>query len=117
MSVIFNAGDLRRRLTIQQRDTAQDALGGQLVTWRDVVAVWGSIVPLSGRELELAQARYSEVTHAVSIRYRAEFADPKAAAAYRLLYGSRILNIHGALNIDERNRLIELAASEGLNDG
>lgn len=113
----LRTGTLRHRAKLQQRSAAQDTLGGQITTWSDVATIWCDIQPLSGRELLAAQAVQSDVEYSVVARYRSEFATPKAVAAMRLLYGSRMLNIVACMNVDERNRTVELRCSEGLNDG
>ena len=106
------AGELRHRLVIQARSTAQDSLGGQVATWTDLITVRGAIKPLTGRELELAQAIATETSHQVSLRYR-----PGVTAAQRLLYAGRIFNIHAVIDVEERHMKLELLVSEGLNDG
>lgn len=113
----IRAGILRRRLTVQQRTTAQDSSGGQLTTWSDVATVWGDIQPLTGRELVTAQAVSTEVSHQITIRWQPAFASPKSVAAMRVSYAGRLFNIHAAINEDERNRTLTLMASEGTNDG
>ncbi|MCP5231082.1 MAG: head-tail adaptor protein, partial [Zoogloeaceae bacterium] len=45
------------------------------------------------------------------------FAQPRAVAAMRAVYNGRVFNIHSVGNEDERNVLLTLLASEGLNDG
>jgi len=117
MSVVFRAGDLRHRIRIQQRATTIDSAGGQSVVWTDVAAVKAAIEPLSGRELLAAQAVRSAISHTITVRWQALFADPQAAAALRVVYGTRIFNIEAALNVDERNRLVHMSAQEGLNNG
>lgn len=112
----MQAGALRKRITLQQRDTTV-VDGQQALTWTTVATVWSSIEALSARELFAAQAVQSEVSHVITVRYRPELADPKAVAAMRAVYGTRIFNISGAMNLDERNRTVQLMASEGLNNG
>ena len=113
----MQAGTLRKRITFQTRDATVDSYGQQATTWSDAFTAWASIEPLSGRELFAAQAVQSEVSHKITVRYRAELANPVAAAAMRVSYGGRIFNIHGALDINERRRLVELPASEGPTNG
>lgn len=113
----MRAGDLRRQIALQTRATVQDTFGGQSQVWTTAYTVWAQISPLSGRELLAAQAVRSEVTHTITIRWRSELADPMALAAMRAVYNGRIFNIHGARNLDERERTYELDASEGLNNG
>jgi SPP1 family predicted phage head-tail adaptor len=113
----IRAGQLRKRALVQQRSSALDAFGGQLVTWTDLKTIWCEILELSGRELYLAQTIAAEVTHQVNCRYDPIFALPKVVATYRLSYKGRIFNVHGCTNEGERDRAITLSASEGLNDG
>jgi len=51
------------------------------------------------------------------VRYQSIFDNPQQVAQYRVLYRSRIFNIHSALNEDEKRVLVVLLASEGLDDG
>jgi SPP1 family predicted phage head-tail adaptor len=117
----IRSGQLTRRIRIQRRSTVQDSFGGPALTWIDVASVWAGIEPLTGRELESAQRMASEVSHQITVRYQALFADPREVAGYRILfpsqYRARIFNIHAAINEEERNAVITLLASEGLDDG
>lgn len=69
------------------------------------------------REQFAAQAVQSEISHRITVRYRPELANPTSVAAMRVVYGTRVFNIIGALNIDERHAIVEISATEGLNDG
>ena len=113
----LRSGSLRRRITIQQRSATKDTFGGQSTTWATIATVWADIEPMSGRELLAAQEVKSEVTHQITVRYQSIFADPKVVAGYRVLYKSRIFNIQSAMNEGERNRIVTLSVSEGLNEG
>jgi SPP1 family predicted phage head-tail adaptor len=114
---MISAGALRKRITIQQRTTSQDAFGQQQTTWTDLATVWAHIESLSGGQLAKAQSIYSETTHQVTVRWQSIFNDIKKVGSYRILYGTRIFDIGGDLNVDERNRVVELLCKEGLNDG
>jgi SPP1 family predicted phage head-tail adaptor len=111
------AGNRRHLVQVQKRSDDEDSFGGQLTTWATLFSTKVGIEALSGRELMAAQAVQSEVTHQISAVYRPEWANPKTSASYRIVLGSRIFNIHSALNVDERNRELLILASEGLNDG
>ena len=113
----LRAGQLTRRLKIQSRSATQDTFGGPSLVWTDVATVWAEIQPLTGRELEGAQRMASEVSHQITVRYQAIFADPKVVAGYRAIYKGRVFNIHASLNEDERNTVLTLLASEGMDDG
>lgn len=115
-------GDLRRRVSFQTRTGGVDSFGQQQTTWSDLFTnVPAEIQSLSGRELLAAQAVNAEVSHMVTVRYHAGLASPSAVAGLRIVYVNagitRIFNIASAINVDERNRTIELLAFEGLNQG
>lgn len=111
-------GNLRRRITFQARSGVVDSFGQQQTSWVDLLtAVPAELEALAGRELQVAQAINAEVTHRVTVRYHPQLANPVAVAAMRIVYGARIFNILASMNVDERNREIELMASEGLNQG
>lgn len=108
----MQSGQLRKRLTIQQRSAAQDSYGQPLTTWTDVATVWGAVEPLSGRELMAAEAVQAEVTHQVVIRYR-----PGISAKMRIAYGARLFDIQNVLDENERHRILTLLCLEGMSDG
>lgn len=105
-------GELRRQVQIQQRNSTQDSFGQRVQTWATVATTWADIQPLSGRELETAQAVRSEVTHTVVIRYR-----PGVTAAMRVVYQGRYFNVLSVIDVDTRHKVMQLLCSEGLNDG
>ena len=113
----INAGTLRKRITLQQQSTSVDTYGQQITTWTDVATVWASIEPSVGRELMAAQAVRLDQPTTITMRWQPAFASPKALAAMRAVYNSRIFNIYSVENEEERNRMLTLLASEGLNDG
>ncbi|MFC5524020.1 phage head closure protein [Polaromonas jejuensis] len=113
----MQAGPLRKRVVFQCRDTAVDSYGQQVTTWTDAFTAWAAIEALSAREVLAAQAVQSEASHRITVRYRGEFTNPVAVAAMRINYNGRLFNISGATNTDERNRTVEIMASEGMNNG
>jgi SPP1 family predicted phage head-tail adaptor len=113
----MRTGAMRRRITLQSRDATVDANGGQVTSWTNVATVWASIEPLSVRELLAAQSVQSEISHKITLRYQPALASMKALAAMRALYGTRIFSIAGGMNLDERNRELDLLATESLNNG
>jgi len=85
--------------------------------WADVIDAWGEISPLSGRELIAAQADQSAVSHKITLRFRPELSVPATVAAMRILFGTRVFNIHASMNEEERDRMLTLMVEEGLNNG
>jgi SPP1 family predicted phage head-tail adaptor len=113
----LRAGTLRHRITVQRRSSAVDSFGQQTTTWTTVATVWASIEPSGGKELMAAQSMAIDQPSTITIRWQPMFANPMAVAAMRILYGTRIFDIHASNNPEERNRVLVLLCSEGLNDG
>lgn len=118
----MRAGSLRRRVNIQVRSSSQDSYGQALSSWSNVLTdVPASLDPLSGREREIAHAIHPGVDTRITVRYHPQLANPGLAASYRVVYVNagvtRLFNVAAVMNLEERNRTIEMMATEGLNEG
>ena len=103
----MKAGLLRHRVIIQSRPTGQNTYGEQNGTWATWKTRRAEIVPLSGQEQELDQQTASIASHRVRLRYL-----PSLTTDHRILFGTRIFNIHSVLNTEERNVEHVLRCSE-----
>lgn len=104
----IRSGPLRHRITIQQpAQGAPDSFGGRQNVFTTFATVWGSIAPLSGREMDYARGFDAQVSHRVIMRYVAGI-----LPSFRILYGSRTFSITAALNAEERNRMLTLYCTE-----
>jgi SPP1 family predicted phage head-tail adaptor len=112
MDAVIDSADLNRRITIQSRAATQDSFGQQTQTWADVISCWARIEQLQGRELELAQALNSEITHQVTVRYR-----PAVTSAMRAVYQGRVFNILAVIDPETAHVVLQMQCSEGLNQG
>lgn len=108
----MNTGSMRHRLRLQSSTVTRDSMGGEIVTWKDEITVWGEAVPLSGRELLLAQQAQSETSTRFCIRYRRDV-EPK----WRLLWEGKPYNILSVRNVDGRHTELQLECSTGLRGG
>ena len=107
----MKAGKLRKRVAIQSRtDSVSDETMAPTQTWTTVATVWASVEPLSGQEGIQANQLNAELSHRVTIRYYSGL-----TAAYRILWGTRVLRIVSVLNTDERNREMVLSCMEEKN--
>lgn len=92
----MNAGDLRDRVTIQQKSTTADGQGGRAVTWATLATVSATVKPVQMSERLQAAAIGSSLTYTVTIRYR-----PDVTPAMRLTWTpyrsstTKTLEIHG----------------------
>ena len=103
----MRAGDLRRRVTIQQKSVTRDTYGAEVVSWTDVATVWASVEDLSGRELYDAERITTEVTTRIRMRYRAGI-----TTDMRAVYGARTFNIRAVLDPEGRKRELQLLVAE-----
>lgn len=109
--MIIGAGKLRHRVTLQELVKTDDGYGGIAETWRDVATVWAAVEPLSGDERYAAQQVQSDLTHRVTIRYRAG-----VRPQMRVMYAGRVLQIVAVIDREERHRYLELLCSEVVSD-
>lgn len=101
------AGCMRHRVSVQTLSEARAADGGVTESWSTTHLAYADIQPIRGREFFNAEAVNSDVTHKVTIRYRAGIT-PKM----RLLFGTRELHITSVINVNERNDCLELMCKE-----
>ena len=102
-------GPLRHLITIQSlTDTVSAGTrGGLTETWADFVEMRASIEPLTGSERFAAQIVDAQVNTRIRMQYTAGVT-PKM----RVKFGTRFFDIKAVLNIEERNRELELLATE-----
>ena len=103
----MQAGKLRQRIIIEHRSEAANSFGEVIPTWATLTTVWGSVEPLSGKELLEAQQIASETTHRVRIRYYSSL-----TTEMRFKLGSRYLEIVSILNLKEAGRELEVLCKE-----
>lgn len=109
----MQAGNLRKRATLQQKSSTQDDFGQYVVTWSTVASLWCEVEALSGNERLQAKAFESEVRYRVTVRFRSEFATPPTVDAWRVLVDGRTLNIVAAMLPDMKKRYVVLDCTEG----
>lgn len=108
----MQAGALRHPIAIETRSTTVDSYGEQSHSWTRFASAFAEVVPLTGRELVNAQSFRPDVTTRIRTRWV-----PNVTSAMRVAYGSRVLEIVGVINVDERDREMILICSEGRTQG
>jgi len=114
---VLMAGNLRRRLVVQRRDSDQDAAGQQVTTWTTLGKTWGAVAAQAGREVLAGAVIRPENERIITIRYF-----PGLTAKDRIVYTDfegveHFFNITRISDIDEKHRVMELLAVEGLATG
>ncbi|ESR22795.1 putative head-tail adaptor [Lutibaculum baratangense AMV1] len=87
--------------------TADDGSGGTTASWNLVTTLWARVEPLSAVERLTAERLEAAVTHRVTIRHRAG-----VTHRMRFVLGTRVLEIRGIRDLEERHRYLELTCEE-----
>lgn len=107
---------MRHSITIEAPSTASDGQGGFSRTgWSTYYSAKAKIAPLSARVRVFAMQRTLEVTHEITIRFRADKA-PTEEMRVNFTVGTktRIFQIKGVINVDEYGRYMTLLCKEGV---
>lgn len=112
--VAINAGELRRRVTLQKLTTALDETGEVIRTWDDVKTVWAKISPTTGNELSNAAQLYPEADTQFVMRYDPSFpVDQLMMDSWRIIdqWGAQY-DIANVSDIDARHIRLEIYAKQ-----
>lgn len=104
--------DAKHKITITQRSETLDDLGGIAISEATLATIWAIIEPIKQSERVKYDKLDSEVTHKIIVRYDSIFADPLTAVKYRINFGSRVFEVHQAIDYFEDNRFVEIVANE-----
>lgn len=103
----MRSGKLRHSIIIQQATESFNGNSELVSTWSTFATIWASIEPLVGREYYAARQVNAETTGKIRIRYLAAL-----TTKMRISFGTRIFDIKGISNIEERNEEMVLYYSE-----
>lgn len=111
------AGRLRHKIQIQANVGTAGSDGHRARQWQNITDgdVRAEIKPVRGRELQTVGQIQADTGYLILIRHSSEVAD--IDASHRILWGTRKFAITAPpRNIGERDRWIEIEASEGIED-
>lgn len=100
-------GNLRHRVSLQQKTITEDALKQQSETWMNIATVWAVIEPLSGREYFAAKQINAEISVRITLRYL-----PGVTTEVRAVFGGRIFEVLSVVNPEERCESLILMCKE-----
>ena len=100
-------GAMRHRVAIQENIQTPDSQGGFTESWGTIAAVWASIEPVKAYERFQAAQLETPISHKIMLRYRTG-----VTTAHRILYGTRVFNIKGVINVDEAGAFLRIEAIE-----
>lgn len=99
------------RVTVQESVTAADTQGGRTTTWTTRATVWANVATQGAMPEYLAEARVAAVMpYVVTIAYHAKVSG--IGPTWRLLYGSRVLDVASVEDVDSKRQLIRVTCRE-----
>lgn len=108
-------GRLRHRVTLQQRvESTRNTFGEVEPTWLVTAYRHAQVSPLTGKEYIQAQQVQADVTHRIVMRADQDTLALTPKWRIGLDGTSRVFDILSVLNIDERDRMVEVMAMEKL---
>lgn len=102
-------GEMRHLLQLQAPQRTPDGSGGAVASWALQAEIWAAVRPSKAGEAVVADRVQPIVSHEVWMRVRGD-----VTADMRLLWGARILQIKGVLQIGTPSRWLRCLVEERL---
>lgn len=96
----IRAGELRNRITLQQKVGTPDKYGAEITTWSDVATVWAKVTPVFAKERNAAPLTLPVEQATVVMRWRTGVIE-----AMRVQHAGKVWQIDG---------IAPIGANEGL---
>mgnify|MGYP005627231447 CR=1 FL=1 len=111
-------GKMRHKLELQEKIVTADGGGSSgLTSYNTFATVFGSIVPKSGGERLFGDQLQEPITHIITTRFRRDLSF-KNRIKYEFVNDgasvTRVFNIKRVINVDNRDRYIEIMCVEGV---
>jgi SPP1 family predicted phage head-tail adaptor len=106
-------GQLKLQVTIQQPVKTSDGMMGFTETWGDVATVWAAILPVSAHRRVEAKQSGINMTHDVTIRYRAGVLPSYRIKYHDLAGDDRYFSISGIVDQREAHKYLLITCAEG----
>lgn len=101
-------GKLNKRIAFMEYGETEDQIGQSVYEWRPYKRVWADFSPVrSGENQEAERKDRLEVTYACRCRYTTGI-----TSAMRISFKDRIFEITRIINVDERNKMLEIECVE-----
>lgn len=104
----MQAGKLRHRVTFETSTVSQNDYGEPVDSWADITTVWARVQPTAGKERFAAMQQQSGIDYVIECRYQSALSD--LAAEDRATFDSKTYDIKAVINVDERNRELQVFA-------
>lgn len=108
----MKAGQLDRRITIQQNTGGPDSVGQLVESWQNVAVVWAAMEWKSGGESFETSQRSAKQQVEFTIRYR-----PGITPKMRVLYDGSAFDIEDVRETERRETLVLIAYAREVQSG
>ena len=105
----MQAGWLRHRITIQDKQISRKDNGEEDISWADHFSAWASIEPLRGREYLESRQIQADVDTRIRLRHQP---DQQPLPRMRVEFGSRYFEIVSVANVKEKGAELNLMCRE-----
>jgi len=102
-------GKMRYRVKVENATNTRDAGGGMSQNYTAVTFIYANIKPVNANSSYRQGMVQEKVTHEVTMRYMKNIGTNS-----RISYGTRLFDIKGIVNVDERDRFLKLLCEEGV---
>lgn len=103
----MRAGQLRHRVTFQEKNVTLNSYNEEVITWDDVDTVWAQVEDLSGREFLESKRVAAEVTTRIRIRHRSDI-----VPEMRATWGAVIYDIQAVIDPTGHQRELEVMCTK-----
>lgn len=104
----MRSSSLRHLVSFQEDTGTKNSIGEITESWASLTPQeWVQIIPLKGEEKYQSKSLNTEVNHKIRLRYRDDL-DTKM----KIVYGTRVFEIDSIINPFERNRELQIMATE-----
>jgi len=101
----MRAGQLRHRVTIQEKIASQNGFGEEEIAYSDWATVWARVEPVSAGETADQQREAATATHQVTMRYRRDLV-PTMRLAWADGDVTRVMEISGIVPDAARREMV-----------
>ena len=106
----LTAGKLRHKIDFQREADVPDGMGGSNLVWDDLfVQVPAFVKPASGNETLHSMRLEARISHKIFLRHMSGI-----KPSDRILFDGRPMQIRSIINLEERNRWMEISVDEGV---
>jgi SPP1 family predicted phage head-tail adaptor len=99
----YKAGDLNRKIDVNQPNNISDGQGGSSVGWTLFKSTWAKLEPMKGAEKVRSDRLTTAQMTKVIMRY-----DPLVTDEMQIVYNGEEYQIRSVVNINESNEWLEL---------